>query len=231
MGGFTVKTLDLPIQWKTKTEMIYHMMKDVIISGELKPGERIVNRKLASDLGVSAIPVREAVKLLEAEGLVILSAYSEVTVSRFSEKDYRELFEIRILLEKYGAQLATEHYDEEFIQELEQLLEEMRSCIEKEDYKSYGLLNRSFHQTITSFSHNNQLQKIIDQISTKTDRARGLFVFKPQRARESLKEHEEIVEAIKRSDSETAVKILEEQARVSFNIFLKHFNNESTDQE
>lgn len=214
--------LETPIQWKTKAEMIYHMIREAIVSGELKPGERIILRKLASDLGVSAIPVREAVKLLEAEGLVVLSAYSEVTVSRFSEKDYRELFQVRILLESYAARLAIERLNEVFLQELHQLLEEMRLCVEKEDYKGYGILNRRFHQTFNAFSGNDQLQKLINLVNAKTDRARALFVFNPQRASDSLKEHEDIVKAIEQSDNDSAVRILEEQSKTSFEIFLKY---------
>ena len=223
-----MSNLQTPIQWKTKTEMIYHMLREAIVSGELKPGERIILRKLASDLGVSAIPVREAVKLLEAEGLVDLSAYSEVTVSRFSEKDYRELFEVRILLESYAARLAIERLNEEFVQELEQLLVEMRVCVENEDYKGYGVLNRSFHQTINAFSGNDHLQKMIDQVNAKTDRARALFLYNPQRMRESFKGHEDIVKAITQGDGELAVKVLDEQSRIGFELFLKHNKSEAS---
>lgn len=223
--------LETPIQWKTKTEMIYHILREAIVSGELKPGERIILRKIASDLGVSAIPVREAVKLLEAECLVDLSAYSEVTVSRFSEKDYRELFEVRILLESYAARRVVERLNEEFIQELDQIIAEMRICVNKEDYKGYGILNRSFHQTINAFSDNDQLRKMIDQVNAKTDRARALFVYSPQRTKESLMGHENIVKAFKQGDVETAVKIIEEESRTGFELFLKHYEMEKSNEE
>lgn len=215
-----------PLQWKTKTEMIYHMLREAIISGEMKPGERIILRQIASDLGVSAIPVREAVKLLEAEGLVNFSAYSEITVSRFSVQDYRELFEVRLVLESYASKLAADQVNEEMIQELEQLLVEMRSCVEKEDYKTYGILNRSFHKTIDEYAGNSHLLKLIEQVNAKTDRARALFIFNPQRAKESLKGHEEIVKALVDGDKETVARVFKEQSATGFELFLKN-NQES----
>ncbi|MDA8228295.1 MAG: GntR family transcriptional regulator [Desulfitobacterium hafniense] len=219
--------LETPIQWKTKTDMIYHMLREAIVSGELIPGERIVLRKLASDLGVSAIPVREAIKLLEAEGLVDLFAHSEVTVSRFSEKDYRELFEIRVLLEGHAAELAARRVNEEFLGELDQLLGEMRECIERKDYKAYGILNREFHTKINTYSGNEHLQKMIDLVMAKTDRARALFVYYPERIRDSLQGHEDIVKALKQGDAEAVKKIIAEQTQSGCEVFLKYCKNVS----
>ncbi|CEP69337.1 Transcription regulator HTH, GntR [Moorella glycerini] len=217
-----MSSLTTPLQWKTKTEMIYNMLREAIVSGELKPGERIVLRKIASDLGVSAIPVREAIKQLEAEGLVDVSAHSEVTVSRLSEKDFRELSSIRVVLEAYATRLTAERITPEILAELEQQIKEMEACVRNDDYRRYGILNRRFHQTIYTHCGNEQLKKIIDDLTVRTDRARALFAYNRTRFKESLKEHRAIVEAMAKGQPEIAEKVMAEQKRIALEMFLKY---------
>ncbi|WP_338824085.1 HTH-type transcriptional regulator McbR [Moorella humiferrea] len=223
--------LTTPLQWKTKTEMIYSMLREAIVSGELKPGERIVLRKIAGDLGVSAIPVREAIKQLEAEGLVEVSAHSEVTVSRLSEKDFRELSSIRVVLEAYATRLTAERITPEVLAELEQQLKEMEVCVKENDYHRYGILNRRFHQTIYAHCGNEQLKKLIDDLTVRTDRARALFAYNRSRFKESLKEHQAIVRAMACGQPEEAERVMAEQKRIALEMFLKYSLGDQQDGE
>ena len=214
--------LNTQINWRTKTEMIYSTLREAIVSGDLKPGERIVLSKVASELGVSTIPVREAIKQLSTEGLIDLSAHSEATVSRLSEKDFRELADIRVLLESYATKLAAERSTPEFVTQLKEELTEMQDCIDQLDYKRYGVLNLDFHQTIYSFCGNEHLRKLIDSMTLRTDRARAIFSYNQSRLKESFAEHQAIVQAIEAGQVEQAAEVVAAQTRVGLKSFLEY---------
>ena len=217
--------LNTQINWRTKTEMIYSTLREAIMSGDLKPGERIVLSKVASELGVSTIPVREAIKQLATEGLIELSAHSEATVSRLSEKDFRELAEIRVLLESHAARLATERATPEFIAELKGELAEMQACVDQVNYKRYGVLNLNFHKTIYAFCGNEQLEKLVDSITIRTYRARAIFSYNQPRLRESFAEHEAIVEAIEAGQTERVAEIVAAQTQIGLKLFMQYTLN------
>lgn len=215
--------LHAPLQVKTKTEMIYSTLREAIVSGDLKPGERIVLRKIASDLGVSAIPVREAVKILEAEGLIEVSAHSEVIVSKLSEEDFKQLSDIRIMLEGYATFLATKKSNAKFIKDLENQMNKMQASIEKQDFRLYSKLNILFHQTIYDNSGNIHLKKMIDDLTARTDRARALFTYSPQRNAKSIEDHKAIIQAIANGDGDLAHKLMSDHQSEGIDIFLKNF--------
>jgi len=219
------------IHWRTKTEMIHSTLREAIMSGDLKPGERIVLSKVASDLGVSTIPVREAIKQLATEGLIDLSAHSEATVSRLSEKDFRELADIRVLLESYAAKLATELSTPEFIAELKEELAEMQDCVDQVNYKYYGVMNLNFHRTIYAFCGNEQLEKLIDSITVRTYRARAIFSYNQSRLRESFAEHQAIVEAIVAGQAERVAEIVAAQTQIGLKLFLQYSLNVQDQQD
>jgi len=215
--------LHSPLQCKTKTEMIYATLREAIVSGDLKPGERIVLRKVASDLGVSAIPVREAVKILEAEGLIEVSAHSEVIVSRLSEKDFRELSDIRVMLEGYATFLATKNINIKVLKDLENQISKMQAAIDKQDFRQYSKLNILFHQIIYGNCGNDHLKKLIDDLTARTDRARALFTYSPQRNIKSIEDHKAIIQAMANGDADTAEKLMYRHQSEGLNIFLENF--------
>ncbi|MFZ5943888.1 MAG: GntR family transcriptional regulator [Bacillota bacterium] len=217
--------LHTPIQTKTKTEMIYATLREAIVSGELKPGERIVIRKVAGDLGVSAIPVREAVKLLEAEGLLEVSAHSEVIVTKLSERDFKELSDIRVTLEAYATFLATKNMNIKLVRDLEQQLEKMEKCIEREDFRQYSKLNITFHQTIYDNSGNGQLKKLIQDLTARTDRARALFAISPQRNLKSIEDHKAIIKAMSQGQAKLAEELMYQHQSEGLDTFLKNLKS------
>jgi len=216
--------LHAPLQCKTKTEMIYSTLREAIVSGDLKPGERIIIRKVASELGVSAIPVREAVKILETEGLIEVSAHSEVLVSRLSKKDFRQLSDIRVMLEGYAAFLATNNTNTKFLKDLENQINKMQASIDKQDFRQYSKLNILFHQIISENSGNEHLKKMIGDLTARTDRARALFTYSPQRNTKSIEDHKAIIEAMANGNAENAQKLMCEHQSEGLNIFLENFN-------
>lgn len=218
--------MNTQINWRTKTEMIYSTLREAIVSGDIKTGEKIVLSKVASDLGVSPSPVREAIKQLAAEGLIDLTAHTEAVVSRLSEKDFREFTEIRVILESEATKCATKQVTPEFIAKLEDILAKMQECMDQEDSKRYGVLNREFHETIYESCGNEQLTKLIDSITVRTDRARAVFSYDYSRLMESFQEHRDIVEAIKAGQAEKAGDIVATQTRAGLESYLKHSLNQ-----
>ncbi|KJS88271.1 MAG: hypothetical protein JM58_01555 [Peptococcaceae bacterium BICA1-8] len=215
--------LHTPLQCKTKAEMIYSTLREAIVSGDLKPGERIVLRKVASELGVSAIPVREAVKILEAEGLIEVSAHSEVLVSKLSEKDFRQLSDIRVILEGHATFLATKNTNIKFLKDLENQINKMQTSIEKQDFRQYSKLNILFHQTIYENCDNDHLKKMISDLTARTDRARALFAYSPQRNTKSIADHNAIIRAIANGEAETAEKLMCQHQSEGLAIFMENF--------
>lgn len=208
------------INWRTKTEMIYHALREAIVSGDLKPGERVVLSKVANELGVSTIPVREAIKQLSAEGLIDLSAHSEATVSLLSEKDFRELVDIRVLLESYATKLVAQKAPPEFSNQFKEKLAEMQECVVQLDYKRYGALNLNFHQTIYDYCGNEQLTKLIDLIMVRTDRARAIFASHQTRLQKSFAEHQALIKAIAEGQTQQATEIIASHTRSGLEMFL-----------
>ena len=207
---------------RTKTEAVYDMLKETIIAGELLPGERIVLRQLAQKLGISGIPIREAIKQLASEGLVTVSPHSEITVTNLSAKEFEELSGIRAVLESYAAGVMTQRQGHSQVIPLQECLNQMELALETNDHRSYGKFDNQFHQIICSNCGNEQLYATIQGLANRTDRARALFIMEPQRMRNSYLEHLDIVEAIKSGDSarvEVAVRSHKENA---FSSYYKH---------
>lgn len=211
-----------PLNCKSKAEMAYEALREAIISGEVKPGERVVLGKIAHDMGVSVIPVREAVKHLEAEGLLEVHS-NEIVVSRLSQKDFNDLTVIRVLLEGYAAYLSAQIETPGLIKQLTQLIDEMECCIEINDFKTYGVLNTRFHELIYSTCGNEHLAKLIQSLTAKTDRARAVFAYDHQRVLDSLNEHKEIVSALQLKDSYKAKELIARQTQTSFDRFLSYY--------
>ncbi|MDA8228293.1 MAG: GntR family transcriptional regulator [Desulfitobacterium hafniense] len=214
-------SINSPIQWKSKTDMVYTALREAIICGEVEPGERVVLSKIAQDMGVSVIPVREAVKQLEAEGLLEL-VNGEVTVSRLSEKDFHELSSIRVVLEGYATYLSAKRVNNELLTALNELVIEMEKCIDKGEFRGYGIINSKFHESLYSICGNDHLIKLIQSLTIRTDRARAVFVYDKQRVSESLREHKEIITALTQGDYEKAKELIAEQTRTSFDRFITY---------
>jgi DNA-binding GntR family transcriptional regulator len=203
--------------------MIYSNLREAIVTGELKVGEKIVLSKVASDLGVSTIPVREAVKQLMTEGLIDLVAHTEAVVSRLSEKDFNELIEIRVLLESYATRLATERSTAMFTEILEEKMKAMADSIALNNVTLYNVLNREFHDTIHTYCGNEQLVKMIELIILRTDRAQLMFQINQSRIKDSYAEHRKILDAIKGRQSKLASEIVASHTRQVLELFLQYY--------
>jgi len=183
---------------------VYRALKTEIIKGSLKPGIKLSEGKIAVQMGVSRTPVREALKELAAEGFVKMNPNQAVVVSNASVEDVQEVLQIRGVLEGLAARLATKMISKEEIKELEKYQKQMEYYTKKDDVLAFSEMDAEFHELILNVCGNNRLIQIRKNLSDQARRYRIRSLSIPGRLKYSLKEHQEVVEALKRKDVEQA---------------------------
>ncbi len=192
------------IGYKTKAQVAYDSLREAILNGSLAPGRRLIGRTLAVGLGMSEIPVREAIQQLNREGLVALVPHAGARVSDLQVGGLAEILLIRSELEDLATRLAVGHLTHETFAHLERQMVEMDAIIASGNYESYGMMNRVFHRTIYDVIPYPQLRAIILHLWNQEPRARSVFVLNPTRVRASHGEHRAIIEALRAGDGERA---------------------------
>lgn len=190
-------TLD---NYKPLRELVFESLRDAIMAGKLKPGERLMEIQLAEDLGVSRTPVREAIRKLELEGFVVMIPRKGAYVAGISMKDIADVFEIRGALEGLAASLAAERATEEEIEEMERELVRISDCIEQDDLGALVQVDTDFHAILFRASRNDRLIQILSHLREQIQRFRTASLARPGRNRIALDEHKEIVEALSKRD-------------------------------
>ena len=162
MSDFTVNMNEyLPLR-----DLVFNTLRQAILKGELKPGERLMEIQLAEELGVSRTPVREAIRKLELEGYVIMMPRRGTYVANLSIRDINEVFEIRTSLESLSNGLAAERITNEELEQLQRLLVEIGNDIEKNDMEKIVEVDTKFHDLLYQASRNQRLIGIISNLIT-----------------------------------------------------------------
>jgi DNA-binding GntR family transcriptional regulator len=174
-----------------------------IISGKRKPRERLVELELAAQFGASRAPVREALRLLEREGLVS-SGPRGAQVTAITPEEVADIFEILANLEELYTSRATPHVAPEALQKMERVLAEMAGAVKANDVPRYFDLNIGFHHFIRAACPNRWLIKLLESLGKQTLRYRHLAMSLPGRLPVSLEEHRQIWEALKQRDAAAA---------------------------
>lgn len=200
----------------TRTQWVYEHLKEGILSGALEPGERLVVDQLARDFGTSPIPVREALRRLEAEGLVENTPYIGARVAPFHEDELEELMAIRRELEPLLARTAVETVTDEAIRELEALVEEMDQVT---DPLEYSRLNYEFHRTLYGLSPWKVTMRIVDMVWELSARTRFVFTQAPESMELSQAEHRAMIEALRARDGEELERLARAQKERAFALF------------
>jgi DNA-binding GntR family transcriptional regulator len=207
--------------YKPLRELVFETLRKAIISGDLKSGERLMEVQLAEELGVSRTPVREAIRKLELEGLVVMVPRKGAYVAGVSLKDVAEVFEIRASLEGLAANLAAERITEDEIEHLERLLVQIKSCVDEGNIKGLIEKDEEFHDTLYKAARNGKLVQIINNLREQIHRFRVASLANPNRVKELFEEHKRIVEALADRDSDLARKLTQEHIEnVENNIML-----------
>ena len=194
----------------SKSEFVYQSIKEAIISGQLKAGARLVLADLADKLNVSTQPVREALMRLDTEEYVKWTLNVGAEVADISVDDLKEDIPILRELEGLATREAAKRITSSTLEQLDEMIATMRSYAHNNMSADYGRLNRQFHYLIHCASENKQLVKILDSLWNRRERLRTVFFLSPMRAFDSLKEHEEIIEALRAGEGKKAGLLVEE---------------------
>lgn len=190
-----MKTTNITVN---KKQLAYDFIRAQIVNGVFGPGYRVVIDQIAKELKLSIIPVREAIRQLEADGLIQYKPYSGAIVSIINEEEYMETLAVLAVLEGYATELSCKIMDSDSITLLEQINQSMSDALYEFEFEEFGELNRKFHAVIIDYCGNEYLKEQIRQTWERLNRVRKSgFTFMPKRARESIKEHAQIIEMIK----------------------------------
>jgi DNA-binding GntR family transcriptional regulator len=183
-------------------------LRRAILSGKLKPGERLVEGRLADELGVSRNPVREAIRALASEGLVEVTARRGATVATMTENEARETIEVRALLEGQNARLAARRQDKQIIKRIETVLNKGTAAVAAKRFEQLFDLNQQFHRELAAAGQNTVLGELLQKLRERT--AMLFSPMDPARQARSWEEHAGILRAIIAGDERAAAKLAAE---------------------
>ncbi len=189
----------LPIKldsYQPLREVVCETLRNAIIQGVLKPGERLMEIQVSEELGVSRTPVREAIRKLELEGFVVMIPRRGTYVSDLSIKDINEVFEVRTALDVLAAGMAAERITGDELEQMERLLVELGEYIEEDNIEKIVEADSKFHDLLYSASRNSRLVGIINNLREQLTRFRSLSMSYPGRLKEMLGEHTRLVESL-----------------------------------
>ena len=186
-------------------DVVFHTLREAILRGKLKPGERLMEIQLANKLGVSRTPVREAIRMLELEGLVTMVPRKGAAVAGITEKSMKDVLEVRRGMEELCVALACERMTEEGFAALESAaLSFERAVAEERDVTALAKADEEFHDIIYLATDNDKLILLISQLREQMYRYRVEHVKDKERRQLIIREHREIVRALKARDPKLA---------------------------
>ena len=215
--------IDLKIRdYKNAREAAFEKIKEAIIKGHFKPGEKLVEQTLAQEMGVSRTPVREAIRRLEAEGFVVSIPRKGVVVSRADKEEIVQLYSIRAELEGLAARWAIENADEDDMRKLDEAISRMEETAASGDLDGVVQSNALFHDAIAQASKSRILCTLLKPLQDNIQRFRFQSLHLPGRPEAALAEHKEIVAAIKEKKAEEADRLLKEHLQNACAAALAH---------
>ncbi|MBY7142942.1 GntR family transcriptional regulator [Virgibacillus sp. NKC19-3] len=192
---------DTMIVQKPLSELIAEQLRQQIWDRELEFGERLLEVELAEMFDVSRSTLREALKMLEQEGLVISKARKGTYVAQFSNKDLKEIIELRTLVEDHAFTDALSNLSEEHFQKLEAIINQMKEEVERKDWNALFDLDMQFHSYVVGLCNNSRIIKIYDSIQVQI---RAYLVHLDQyysSHQEFYEEHKELYNALVTKDA------------------------------
>ena len=196
------------------SEEIAKRLRDEIISGVYKPRERLIEAELSKKYNVSRTPIREAIKQLEAAGLIKVEPYHGAVIAEIDAEEIRDIYETRCALEGTAAYLATIRMTPERLVLLEQSLSKLEQYVREKEKVGYTEENERFHQLIYSQCGNKVLLGLINDLLERTATFRHLSFRSTSNIRLTLKDHKNLFHAIKAGDAAKAQALSAEHIRL-----------------
>ena len=178
-------------------DVVFNTLRQAILRGEFKPGERLMEIQLANKLGVSRTPIREAIRKLELEGLVIMIPRKGAEVADITEKSLRDVLEVRKALEELAVQLACEKITQEELEELEKAGENFKKVLKRsKDITEVAEADVRFHDVIYMATDNHKLIHLLNKLREQMYRYRLEYIKDADKRQILMVEHEHILKAL-----------------------------------
>lgn len=188
-------------------DVVFNTLREAILKGELKPGERLMELQLAARLGVSRTPIREAIRMLEQEGLAVTIPRKGAEVAKMTEKDMEDVLQVREALDELAATIACEQMTQEQLNELMRAMHEFEESTKTGNVKKIAESDVRFHDIIYQATENPKLVSILNNLREQMYRYRVEYLKDEKNYPMLLKEHQEIAEGLasKNKDKVTAM--------------------------
>jgi DNA-binding GntR family transcriptional regulator len=200
---------------------VFENLRQAIIRGDVAPGDRLVESRIAGGMDISRTPVREAIHKLEREGLLRKLPHGGFTVVHLSREDIEETFGIRCVLESYAARLAALNHKKEDLVPLEEKIREFQACLAKGRLEELPRINTEFHNLLYALSRSPKLIKLINDLRDQIYRFRRVLLKIDDWARTSNEDHRNMLEAIRKRDAIRVEKLVKEHIEGGKMIVLK----------
>ena len=188
-------------------------LRDLIVEGELAPGARVPERQLCERFGVSRTPLREALKVLASEGLILLLPNRGARVAKLTAKDVEDMFQVMGALEALSGELACQRIEEAGIAEIRALHYQMLAHYARRQLSDYFRLNQQIHESIIAAAGNAVLSAQYQALSGRIRRARYLANMSRQRWDQAMEEHAAILDALAARDGNRLARVLQQHLR------------------
>jgi DNA-binding GntR family transcriptional regulator len=196
----------LPLEHRPLREVVADALRQLIIDGELAPGERLVEERLAERLGVSRNPIREAIRSLEAVGLIEVVQRRGAYVTRIDATDIRLMQEVRLVLDRWIVQAAALRHDDANLKEIDECIREGRAATESGDKIRAAEQHRAFHLAIEAATKNPYSTLTMNALRQRAELVFSLMVH--HKGAVAWNDHEAIRDAIARRDAESSARLM-----------------------
>ncbi|HZP79579.1 MAG TPA: GntR family transcriptional regulator [Pseudolabrys sp.] len=181
-------------------EEVVARVRAMLLEGDIPPGARVPERELCEKLAISRTPLREALKVLAADGLVLLLPNRGARAAKLTAQDVHDLFEVCQGLEALAGELACERISDEQVTQIGELHAAMARHYRAGDLSHYYRCNRAIHEAIVAAACNSVLSSLYESVTARIRRARYVTPMTPERWAMALQEHEAILNALQRRD-------------------------------
>ncbi len=189
-------------------DVVFNTLREAILKGDLKPGERLMELQLASKLGVSRTPIREAIRMLEQEGLAVTTPRKGAEVAKMTLKDMEDVLEIRDALDELAVRIACQKISDEQLRQLEDVKELFEKSTQTGNVKKIAEADVSFHDVIYEATGNPKLVTLLNNLREQVYRYRVEYIKDPKNYPTLIAEHEAILDSLKNRDVKNAVEAM-----------------------
>ena len=181
-------------------DVVFNTLRQAILTGELKPGERLMEIHLANKLGVSRTPIREAIRKLELEGLVTMIPRRGAEVAQITEKSMNDVLEVRRAMDALCVELACDRITPEELQDLKKACDTFEAAVKTDDIKQIAQADVALHDIIVQATGNQRLIQLVNNLSEQMYRYRVEYLKDENNYPTLMKEHKDIVEGLVRKN-------------------------------